>query len=79
MFRSLIRRRVSHLLLDGGQPGSPNVVQPKTRHVTPVCSSRAPLEKLIGHRERMGWTFKWVSAVGSDFDRDLGFLHTGEG
>src|SRR5215211_4109607 len=44
----------------------------------PVCSSRAPLEKLIGYRDRMGWSFNWVSTVGSDFHRDLGFLHTEE-
>jgi hypothetical protein len=26
----------------------------------------------------MVWTFNCVSTVGSDFDRDLGFLHTEE-
>jgi predicted dithiol-disulfide oxidoreductase (DUF899 family) len=26
----------------------------------------------------MGWSFNWVSTVGSDFHRDLGFLHTEE-
>ena len=26
----------------------------------------------------MGWSFDWVSTVGSDFYRDLGFLHTEE-
>jgi predicted dithiol-disulfide oxidoreductase (DUF899 family) len=46
--------------------------------VTLICSSRAPLEKLIGYRDRMGWSFNWVSTVGSDFHRDLGFLHTEE-
>jgi predicted dithiol-disulfide oxidoreductase (DUF899 family) len=26
----------------------------------------------------MGWSIDWVSTVGSDFHRDLGFLHTKE-
>ena len=26
----------------------------------------------------MGWSFDWVSTVGPDFHRDLGFLHTEE-
>ena len=53
-----------------------NVVHLKARDVTLICSSRAPLDKLLAYRERMGWSFDWVSTVGSDFHRDLGFLHT---
>ena len=56
----------------------PNAVHLRARDVTLICSSRAPLEKLIGYRDRMGWSFNWVSTVGSDFHRDLGFLHTEE-
>lgn len=26
----------------------------------------------------MGWGIEWVSSGGSDFNRDLGFLHTEE-
>jgi len=48
------------------------------RDVTMICSSRAALEKLQGYRRRMGWSFDWVSTVGSDFNRNLGFLHTEE-
>jgi predicted dithiol-disulfide oxidoreductase (DUF899 family) len=44
----------------------------------PVCSSRAPLDKLLAYRQRMGWSFDWVSTAGSDFHRDLGFVHTEE-
>ena len=40
--------------------------------------SRAPLQKLLDYRERMGWGIEWVSTVGGDFNRDLGFLHTEE-
>lgn len=56
----------------------PNVVHLAARDVTLVCSSRAPLDKLLAYRERMGWSFDWVSTVGSDFHRDLGFLYTEE-
>src|SRR5215813_11055171 len=56
----------------------PQVAHLKARDVTLICSSRAPLEKLLAYRERMGWSFDWVSTVGSDFHRDLGFVHTDE-
>ena len=55
-----------------------NAVHLRARDVTLICSSRAPLEKLQGYKERMGWSFNWVSTVGSDFHRELGFLHTAE-
>lgn len=56
----------------------PQVAHLKARDVTLICSSRAPLERLLAYRERMGWSFNWVSAAGSDFHRDLGFLNTEE-
>jgi predicted dithiol-disulfide oxidoreductase (DUF899 family) len=56
----------------------PNAVHLRARDVTLICSSRAPLEKLQRYKERMGWSFNWVSTVGSDFHRELGFLHTEE-
>ena len=40
--------------------------------------SRAPLEKLEGYRKRMGWSLDWASTMGSEFNRELGFLHTQE-
>jgi predicted dithiol-disulfide oxidoreductase (DUF899 family) len=33
--------------------------------------SRAPLEKLQGYRQRMGWSFPWASSFGSDFNYDF--------
>jgi predicted dithiol-disulfide oxidoreductase (DUF899 family) len=51
----------------------PNTVHLRARDVTLICSSRAPLDKLLAYRERMGWSFDWVSTAGSDFHRDLGF------
>ncbi len=41
------------------------------RDVTMVCISRAPLEKLLAYRERMGWSFTWASSHESDFNWDF--------
>jgi predicted dithiol-disulfide oxidoreductase (DUF899 family) len=55
-----------------------NTVHLAARDVTLLLCSRAPLEALRRYRERMGWNLDWVSTVGSDFNRDLNFLHTEE-
>jgi len=34
--------------------------------------SRAPIEKIAAYKERMGWTFPWVSSFSSDFNVDFG-------
>jgi predicted dithiol-disulfide oxidoreductase (DUF899 family) len=39
--------------------------------VTFVAASRAPLEALDAYRRRMGWSFPWVSSLGSDFNIDF--------
>jgi predicted dithiol-disulfide oxidoreductase (DUF899 family) len=57
---------------------APQVPHLKARDTTLLLASRAPLPKLLAYRERMGWGIPWVSTVGSDFNRDLGFLHTKE-
>ena len=57
---------------------APQVVHLKARDTTLLLASRAPLEKLLTYRERMGWRIDWVSSGGSDFNRDLGFLSTKE-
>src|SRR5918992_1285201 len=54
------------------------VVHLRARDVTMICASRAPLEKLRAYRERMGWSFDWVSSHGSDFNFDFGFSNTEE-
>lgn len=41
------------------------------RDVTFVAVSRAPLSTLLGYRDRLGWTFPWVSSSGSDFNFDF--------
>jgi predicted dithiol-disulfide oxidoreductase (DUF899 family) len=42
------------------------------RDVTMICVSRAPIEKLLAYRERMGWSFTWASSHDSDFNLDFG-------
>jgi len=44
----------------------------KARDVTMICVSRAPIEKLLAYRERMGWSFTWASSHDSDFNVDYG-------
>jgi predicted dithiol-disulfide oxidoreductase (DUF899 family) len=57
---------------------APQVAHLNARDTTLLLTSRAPLEKLLAYRERMGWGIDWVSSGGSDFNRDLGFLYTAE-
>ena len=44
--------------------------------VTMICISRAPLEKLLAYRRRMGWSFNWASSYNSDFNLDFGVSAT---
>jgi predicted dithiol-disulfide oxidoreductase (DUF899 family) len=48
------------------------------RDVTLVAVSRAPLEKLQAFARRLGWTFKWVSSFGGDFNYDYHVSVTAE-
>jgi predicted dithiol-disulfide oxidoreductase (DUF899 family) len=50
----------------------PNVVHLNALDVTLVAVSRAPLGKLAAYRERMGWSFNWVSSFENDFNYDFG-------
>jgi predicted dithiol-disulfide oxidoreductase (DUF899 family) len=50
----------------------------KARDVTMICVSRAPLEKLLAYRERMGWAFNWASSYESEFGVELGFSASAE-
>src|SRR5919112_6197278 len=42
------------------------------RDVTLVCFSRAPIDRLTAYKQRMGWTFPYVSTYRSDFAFDFG-------
>jgi predicted dithiol-disulfide oxidoreductase (DUF899 family) len=57
---------------------APQVPHLKARDTTLLLASRAPLDRLLAFRDRMGWDIGWVSSDGSDFNRDLGFMHTEE-
>jgi predicted dithiol-disulfide oxidoreductase (DUF899 family) len=57
---------------------APQVPHLRARDTTLMLVSRAPLERLVAYRARMGWNIDWVSTAGDEFNRDLGFLHTEE-
>ena len=48
------------------------------RDVTMMCFSRAPIDRLAAYRERMGWSFPYVSTYGTDFPWDFGLAMTEE-
>jgi predicted dithiol-disulfide oxidoreductase (DUF899 family) len=50
----------------------PVVQHLRARDVTMVAVSRAPFAKLAEYRERMGWSFKWVSSGDNGFNYDFG-------
>src|SRR6266513_2097418 len=56
----------------------PNAVHLRARDVKMMLVSRAPLEKLQAYKKRMGWNIDCASTAGSDFNRDLGFVHSEE-
>jgi predicted dithiol-disulfide oxidoreductase (DUF899 family) len=55
---------------------APQAPHLRARDTNLVLASRAPLDRLLAYRDRMGWEIEWVSTTGSEFNRDLGFLHT---
>ena len=49
------------------------------RHDTRIVAvSRAPLDKLLAYKARMGWRFEWVSSQGEDFNHDFRVFFTDE-
>jgi predicted dithiol-disulfide oxidoreductase (DUF899 family) len=48
------------------------------RDVTMICFSRAPIDRLIAYKKRMGWQFPYVSTYGMDFPFDFGLAVTPE-
>ena len=43
-----------------------------------MCFSRAPIDRLISYKERMGWQFPWVSTYATEFPFDFGLALTPE-
>jgi predicted dithiol-disulfide oxidoreductase (DUF899 family) len=50
----------------------PLVPHLEARDVTMICVSRAPIDKLLAYRQRMGWSFNWASSYESEFSFDFG-------
>jgi predicted dithiol-disulfide oxidoreductase (DUF899 family) len=48
------------------------------KDVTLICFSRAPIDRLNAYKERMGWTFPYVSTYDTDFPWDFGLALTEE-
>lgn len=61
-----------------GDHYDPLVIHLQHRDVTLVTVSRAPLATLNAYKQRMGWTFKWFSSLGSDFNWDFHVSFTQE-
>jgi predicted dithiol-disulfide oxidoreductase (DUF899 family) len=55
-----------------GDELDPTRVHLNHRDVTLICFSRAPIDRLVAYKKRMGWTFPYVSTHGTDFPFDFG-------
>ncbi|HET9769638.1 MAG TPA: DUF899 family protein, partial [Acidimicrobiia bacterium] len=44
--------------------------------VAMVAISRAPIEKLLAYRRRLGWSIPWVSSFGTSFNVEIGVSFT---
>lgn len=57
---------------------NPNIVHLNDYDISMVAVSRAPYAKIAAYEKRMGWTFKWLSSFGSDFNFDFHVSFTPE-
>jgi predicted dithiol-disulfide oxidoreductase (DUF899 family) len=48
------------------------------RDITLICFSRAPIDRLVAYKQRMGWQFPYVSTYGTDFPFDFDLALTPE-
>src|SRR4051795_481406 len=55
-----------------GDELAPPRVHLNHRDVTLICFSRAPIDRLTAYKERMGWSFPYVSTNGTEFPFDFG-------
>jgi len=55
-----------------------SVVHLANHDVTLCAVSRAPFDQISAYKRRMGWTFPWASAYGSDFNFDFSVAYTKE-
>src|SRR5947199_4359458 len=61
-----------------GDELSDTLVHLNHRDVTLICFSRAPIDRLIAYKQRMGWQFPYVCTNGTDFPFDFGLALTPE-
>jgi predicted dithiol-disulfide oxidoreductase (DUF899 family) len=61
-----------------GDEFSGSLIHLNKRDVTFLCFSRAPIDRLLAYKERMGWQFPYVSTYESDFPFDFGLAMTEE-
>jgi len=54
------------------------VVHLNHRDISLIAVSRAQLQALETYKKRMGWLFKWVSSLNTDFNRDFHVSFTPE-
>jgi predicted dithiol-disulfide oxidoreductase (DUF899 family) len=57
----------------------PIIVHLNARDVTMVAVSIAPLPMIEAYQRRMGWSFRWYSSAGSEFNRDFNVSFTPQG
>jgi predicted dithiol-disulfide oxidoreductase (DUF899 family) len=55
---------------------NPIIVHLNQRDVSMVAISRAPYRQLAAFKQRMGWTFQWVSSADNTFNRDFAVSFT---
>jgi predicted dithiol-disulfide oxidoreductase (DUF899 family) len=54
------------------------LIHVRHRDVTLLCFSRAPIERLMAYKRRMGWQFPYVSTYNTDFAFDFALALTEE-
>lgn len=54
----------------------PAIVHINHRDASMVAISRAPLERIAAYKQRMGWSFKWLSSGQNSFNYDFGASFT---
>ncbi len=56
----------------------PTIIHLNQRDVSMVVISNGPLDRIQAFQKRMGWTFKWMSALGTSFNSDYNVSFTEE-
>lgn len=57
---------------------SSGLIHVNHQDVSLICLSRAPIDRLVAYKQRMGWEVPYVSTNGTDFPFDFGLAMTKE-